>query len=226
MMRSKRYQEIAKKVDKKKIYTLAEALDLVKNTASTKFDSSVELHINLGTDPKKPEQQIRATAMLPHPTGRQKRIAVFANEKDQKKAKEAGAQVVGGEEMIKEIKDTGKLNFDVAIATPEMMRNLSQIAKILGTQGLMPNPKSETVTPDPVKTVKELLGGKVAFRSDESSNIHQIIGKVSFEPKVLEENFKTFINTIRKAKPDGLKGTYIKGVTLSSTMGPGIRVSS
>ncbi|MBU0707550.1 50S ribosomal protein L1 [Patescibacteria group bacterium] len=225
-MRSKRYQELIKKIDKNKIYSLTEALGLIKETANTKFDSSVEIHIHLGTDPKKPEQQIRATVMLPHPTGRETRIAVFANEKDQKKAQEAGAQVVGGEELIKEIKASGKLDFDVAIATPEMMRHLGQIAKILGTQGMMPNPKSETVTPDPVKTVKELLGGKVAFRSDETSNIHQIIGKVSFEPKVLEDNLKAFIDTIRKARPEGVKGTYIKSITLSSTMGPGIRVGS
>lgn len=163
--------------------------------------------------------------MLPHPTGRTLRIAVFANEADQKKALAAGAALAGGAELIKEIKTTEKTDFDLALATPEMMRQLGPIAKILGTKGLMPNPKNETVTPDVVKTLKDLQGGKIAYRTDDTGNIHQIIGKASFEPSVLEANIRAFIEAIKRAKPDTSKGVFIRSITLTSTMGPGLRIN-
>jgi len=225
MKRSKRYQEAVKQIDKNKIYQLTEAIELIKKTATTKFDSSVEVHVHLGIDTKKADQQIRLAVKLPHPTGQKQRIVVFCNEANQKKALAAGADQVGGEELIKEIKQTQKTNFDIALATPDMMRLLGQIAKILGTKGLMPNPKNETITTDVVKTLTDLRSGKIAFRSDEHGNIHQIIGKVSFDSKKLLENYQALIEIIRRSKPEGSKGVFIKGITLTTTMGPGIRIS-
>ncbi len=226
MKRSKRYQEAANQVDKQKTYSMTEAFDLIKKTSTTKFDSSVEVHIHLGIDLKKPDQQVRATAQLPHSTGRKRKILVLANDADQKKALEAGASQAGGEDLIKEIKKTQKVNADIVLATPEMMKKIGQVAKILGTKGLMPNPKNETITADVAKTIKDLASGKIAFRSDESGNVHQIIGKVSFDQKILEDNFRTFVEAVRKAKPAEAKGIYIQGITLTTTMGPGIRVAS
>ncbi len=226
MKRSKRYKESASKIDTARVYDIAEALDLIKKTATIKFDSSVEVHISLGIDVKKANQQVRTTVQLPHPTGRKRKILVFANEADQKKALAAGAVQVGGEELIKEIKTTQKVNADIVLATPEMMRLLGQIAKILGTKGLMPNPKNETITTDVAKTIADLSSGKIAFRSDDSGNVHQIIGKASFDKKILEANYKTFLEAIKKTKPNESKGVYIKNITLTSTMGPGIKVSS
>ncbi|MDD5342294.1 MAG: 50S ribosomal protein L1 [Patescibacteria group bacterium] len=224
MKKSKRYRSVKDGVEKNKVYPLAEAIELVKKCSTAKFDESIEMHIRLGIDVKKADQQVRATAQLPHPTGRKLVIAVFANDSDQAKAKDAGASIVGGEELIKEIKTTEKTKFDLALATPEMMRKLGPIAKILGTKGLMPNPKNETVTNDVAKTIKDLQSGKVAFRSDETGNVHQIIGKASFEAKMLADNAKAFIDAIRRVKPDGSKGIYVRNVTLTSTMGPGIRI--
>lgn len=225
MKRSKRYKAVSEKVDTTKVYPLAEAVELVKSTAQTKFDSSVDVHIHLGLDVKKANQMVRAMAQLPHPTGRKKVIAVFAPEALQAKAKEAGADVVGGEELIKQIKEAQKINFELALATPDMMRHLGQIAKLLGTKGVMPNPKNETVTADPVKTIKALQSGKVAFRTDETGNIHQMVGKVSLDSTKLSENIAAFIEAVRKARPEGAKGEYIISVTIASTMGPGIKVS-
>ncbi|MDP3964064.1 MAG: 50S ribosomal protein L1 [bacterium] len=226
MKRSKRYQSADNEIDKSKVYSLLEGIELLKKIAPTKFDASVEIHFGLGIDPKKADQQVRSTAMLPHPTGRKLRIAVFADEAEQRKSKEAGAEVVGSEELIKNIKETQKADFDVALATPKMMRSLGPIAKILGTKGLMPNPKSETVTPDPAKTVADLLGGKIAFRADDTGNVHQMIGKISADVKTLAENAEAMVQAIRRVKPDGTKGEYVKSITLSTTMSPGIRVQS
>ncbi|MFA6197703.1 MAG: 50S ribosomal protein L1 [Patescibacteria group bacterium] len=225
MKRSKRYQTVNQMVDTTKAYPIDEALELVAQTAQTKFDSSVDVHIHLGIDTKKANQQVRSTAQLPNPTGRKNVIAVIASEADQAKAKAAGADIVGGDDLIQKIKTTQKIDFDIAIATPEMMRSLGQIAKLLGTKGVMPNPKNETVTADVVKTVRELKSGKVAFRADETGNIHQMIGKVSHGAAKLKANYIALLEAVRRAKPDTAKGEYIANITLASTMGPGIRVS-
>ncbi|MFA5134462.1 MAG: 50S ribosomal protein L1 [Patescibacteria group bacterium] len=223
--KSKRYAEAKKLIDPAKAYTAKEAVALIKKTSTVKFDAGVELHIRLGVDPKKAEQVVRSSVVLPHGTGKEKRIAVFADEKDQEKAKKAGAAVAGGEALIQEIKKTGKCDFDIALATPAMMKVLGQVAKILGPKGLMPTPRNETVTKDVEKSIKALLGGKVTFRNDDSSNIHQLIGRASFEPKQLEENYAAFIDAVRSAKPSGFKGTYIKGISLCTTMGPGVKLA-
>jgi len=223
---SKRYKALKSLIDSSKNYTPEEAIDLVKKTANTKFDSSVEVHLRLGIDTKKADQLVRGSVSLPHGTGKKKKIAVFAEGKDQEAAKKAGAETVGGEEMIKEIKSTGKCNFDIALATPEMMKKLGQIAKILGPKGLMPNPKNETITKDVAKSVKELSGGKITFRNDDSGNIHQIIGKASFETKKLLENFNIFLDAVKRVKPAAAKGVYIQNVSLCTTMGPAIKVQT
>ncbi|MBU4360969.1 50S ribosomal protein L1 [Patescibacteria group bacterium] len=205
-----------------KIYSFEEGIKKVKKNAKAKFDESVEVHIRAGIDPKKGEQQVRATCVLPHGTGKTKRIAVFTE--NEKEVKEAGADIIGGKDLIQEIKDKGVINFDIAVATPGIMKELAQIAKILGPKGLMPSPKNETVTKDVAKTIKELKGGKVAFKNDETSNIHQIIGKVSWDENKLKENYEAFMQAVNKAKPSGVKGIYIKAVTICSSMGKGIRI--
>lgn len=211
-------------VDKKKTYTLDEAIALVKKTSGVKFDASVEVHANLGIDPSKGEQQIRATAALPHGTGKSKKLAAFVGPNDEKDAKEAGADFVYGEEDIKKIKDTGKIAFDIAVATPEMMPKMAVAAKILGPKGLMPNPKTDTVGKDVKKMIQELKKGKAAFKNDDTGNVHQAIGKVSFTEAQLKENFTAFLDALKKAKPSSSKGTYIKSLFLTSSMGPSIKV--
>lgn len=223
MTHSKRYRSAGEGIEPKKSHSVAEAITLVKKGATAKFDESVEVHVHLGIDPTKADQQIRATVQLPHPVGRRLRIAVFANEADQSKALAAGAVMAGADELIKEIKATEKADFDLALATPEMMRKLGPIAKILGTKGLMPNPKNETVTQDVVKTLKELQAGKIAFRTDDSGNIHQIVSKASSDSKILEDNIRAFLETVKRLKPATSKGIYLKSMTLTSTMGPGVR---
>lgn len=224
-MSSKRFRAAAQQIDPNKTYAVDEAVALVKQTATTKFDSSVEVHIRLGIDASKADQMVRATTQLPHGTGKKLRIAVFAKGAAAQAAKDAGADVVGDDDLVAEIKKTSKLDFDIALATPEMMKALAPIAKTLGTKGLMPNPKNETVTPDPAKAVASLQSGKIAFRNDTTGNVHQIIGKASFPVEQLTANFMAFIEAIKKAKPSEAKGTYIKGVTLTSSMGPGIKVA-
>lgn len=210
--------------EKDKKYSAQEAFELTKKLAKVKFDSSVEIHFRLGIDPKKGDQQIRSAVTLPHGTGKQIKVAAFVAPDKQKEIKEAGADIVGGEELIEEIKKSEKTDFDVAIAEPDMMKNLSKIAKILGTRGLMPSPKNETVTTNPVKTVKELKKGKVSFKNDATANLHVMIGKVSFTTEALLENYQTLVDAIKKAKPSGAKGAYFKNISISSTMGPGIKV--
>ncbi|MFH0804650.1 MAG: 50S ribosomal protein L1 [Patescibacteria group bacterium] len=223
---SKRFSQELKLVDRNKAYPLAEAIGLVKQTSTVKFDAGVEVHIRLGVDPKKADQVVRGTVVLPHGTGKLKKLAVFCEGKDQDTARTAGAALVGGEELIAEIKKTGKCNFEIALATPEMMKKMGQIAKILGPRGLMPNPRNETVTADVAGAVKALSTGKVTFRNDESSNIHQLIGRRSYTPEQLQANFTTFYNAVKAAKPSGAKGTYIRSTTICSTMGPGVRVGA
>jgi len=221
---SQRFIELQEKIDPDKLYPLEEAIKLAKETSSTKFDASIEIAVRSGIDPKKSDQQMRATVQLPHGTGKKIKVAVIAPEKEQKEAKAAGAELVGGEELIEKIKKTEKTDFDVLITTPEMMKELAKIAKVLGPRGLMPNPKTETVTPNIKKAVEDLGKGKVSYRNDDSGNIHLAIGKVSFEDKKLVENYQAFIDSLNKNKPDTIKGILIKKISISSSMGPGIKV--
>ena len=211
--------------DKTKVYPAKEAIELTKKLSKTKFDASVEAHFRLGIDTKKGDQQIRATVSLPHGTGKTVKVAAFVMPEKIKEVKEAGADLAGGEELIAEIKKTEKTDFEVAVAEPAMMKNLAQIAKILGTRGLMPSPKNETVTPNPAKAVAELKKGKVSFRSDDTGNVHAVIGKVSFPNEQLQENYNVFLEAVKKAKPSSSKGVYIKNIALSSSMGPGVKVT-
>ncbi len=211
-------------IDKTKAYTIEEAVELTKKLSKTKFDGSIEVHFRLGIDPKKGEQQIRSAVSLPHGTGKTVKVAAFVSADKEKEVKAAGADYVGSDELIAEIKKTEKTDFQVAVAEPAMMRNLAQIAKILGTRGLMPSPKNETVTPDPARAVAELKKGKVSFKNDDTANIHVAIGKVSFDSKKLVENYETILNSIKKSKPSASKGTYIKNISINATMGPGVKV--
>lgn len=224
-MPSKRFRAAQQLIDVNKSYPIDEAIALMKQTATTKFDGSVEVHVKLGIDPSKAEQMVRSTVQLPHGTGKKLKIVVFAKGEAAKKAKAVGADLVGDEDLISEIKKTSKTDFDIAIAAPDMMRLLAPIAKTLGTRGLMPNPKNETVSADPAATVKALQSGKIAFKNDTTGNVHQIIGKVSFAPEQLKANFEMLIDALRKAKPSEAKGTYLGSVTLTSSMGPGIKVT-
>ena len=216
---------MAGKVDKTKTYSVEEAVKIVKETAKTKFDSSVEIHVHLGIDTQKGEQAVRGMASLPHGTGKIKKVAVFT--KNEKTAKDAGADIVGNEELIKQIKTTEKIDFDVALATPEMMKELSAVAKVLGPKGLMPAPKSGTVVPeaDMAKVIEEIKKGKVNFRNDDTGNVHQIIGKASWDENKLQENLKVFIDALQKVKPATVKGAFIVNATLTSTMGPAVKVA-
>lgn len=211
--------------DRLKAYPIAEALDIVKKISHTKFDASVEIHFRLGINPKKGDQQVRAAVSLPNGTGKTVKIAAFVSPANEKACQEAGADFAGGEELIAEIKKTEKTDFEVAIAEPDMMKNLAVIAKILGTRGLMPSPKNETVTNNPVKAVTELKKGKISFKNDDTANVHAIIGKVSFDNQKLLENYETLVEALRKAKPSSAKGSYIKNISLSSSMSQGVKVS-
>lgn len=223
--RGKRYTEARGKVQNEKLYTVEEAVALVKECATAKFPESIELHVRLGIDIKKGEEQVRATVTLPNGTGKERRVAAFVPDDLISEAKKAGADIVGNEDVIATIKQTERTDFDVAVAHPSLMPKLAQIAKILGPRGLMPSPKNDTVTPAPAKVITELKGGKVAFRNDETGNIHQIIGKVSWDGEKLVQNITTLLDAIRRAKPPSAKGTYLQSVVLCSTMGPGIRVA-
>ena len=226
MKHSKRFEALKGEFEPKKLYTPTEAIELVKKTSNTSFDGSVEIHANLGIDVKKTDQQIRATLVFPHSTGKSKRIAAFVPEVKQKEAKDAGADVIGAEDLIDEVAKTGKINFDIAIATPDMMPKLAKIAKILGPKGIMPNPKTDTVGPNITKMIEDLKKGKVAYKNDNTGNVHQAIGKTSLSNEQLLENFNTFVESIRKNKPSASKGTYVKSLTLASTMGPGIKIDT
>ena len=222
---SKRMSALKEKVDPKKVYTLDEAIALVKETSDVKFDAAVEVHARLGIDPKKGEQQVRATVVLPHGTGKTKTIAAYVGPNDEKAAKEAGADFVYGESDIKKLKETEKIEFEIAVATPEMMPKLAAVAKLLGPKGLMPNPKSGTVDKDVAKMITELKGGKAVFKNDDTGNVHQVIGKVSFDAQKLAENLRAFLDALKKAKPSSAKGIYIRSLFLTSSMGPSIKMA-
>ena len=211
-------------LDPAKLYSPAEALELVKKTSKTKFDSSVEAHCKLGIDPAKSDQAVRGTVSFPHGTGKTKKIAAFVDAGSETAAQEAGADIVGSELLIDEIASSSKIDFEVAIATPAMMSKLAKIAKILGPKGLMPNPKSETVTTDVRKTIAELKRGKVTFKNDDTGNVHVALGKVSFDTQKLLENFTTFMDALRRVKPSSSKGVFIRSCTVTSTMGKGIKI--
>ncbi|ABO65481.1 MULTISPECIES: 50S ribosomal protein L1 [Geobacillus] len=221
--RGKKYLEALKLVDRFKAYPVAEAIELVKKTNVAKFDATVEVAFRLGVDPKKADQQIRGAVVLPHGTGKVARVLVFAKGEKAKEAEAAGADYVGDTEYINKIQQ-GWFDFDVVVATPDMMGEVGKLGRILGPKGLMPNPKTGTVTFDVTKAVQEIKAGKVEYRVDKAGNIHVPIGKVSFDNEKLAENFATIYEAILKAKPAAAKGTYVKNVTITSTMGPGIKV--
>ena len=222
--RGKRYQEARKLIDPQKFYTPGEAIALVKKAATAKFDETVEVALKLGVDPRHADQQVRGTVVLPHGTGRDVRVLLFAQGDKAKEAQEAGADFVGAEDLVEKIQG-GWTDFDVAIATPDMMGTVGKLGRILGPRGLMPNPKTGTVTFEVAKAVKESKAGKVEFRVNRESGMHVPIGKASFSEEQLLENFKTLLDAIVKAKPAAAKGAYIRKIALSSTMGPGLRIS-
>lgn len=223
MKKGKRYLAAAEKVDKAKLYPMTEAVQVVKDAANVKFDESVDFAANLNVDPKKADQQVRGTVVLPHGTGKSVRILVLTRGEKEKEASEAGAEYVGSDEFIEKIKE-GWTDFDVAIATPDIMGDVGKLGKILGPRGLMPNPKAGTVTFDVAKAVQDSKAGKVEFRVDKSANVHVAIGKVSFSDSALVDNAKALLGELLRLKPAAAKGQYIKSLTLSSTMGPGVRV--
>ena len=220
---SKAYREAAEKVDRTKLYTPLEAAKLAKETSSKKQDATVEVAIRLGVDPRKADQMVRGTVNLPHGTGKTARVIVFAVGEKAAEAEAAGADAVGAEDLIERIQG-GWLDFDAAIATPDQMAKVGRIARVLGPRGLMPNPKTGTVTTDVTKAVNDIKGGKINFRIDKASNLHFVIGKASFEPTQLAENYGAALDEVLRAKPSSSKGRYLKKVTVSTTTGPGIPV--
>jgi len=223
MKLTKKQKEISKSFDSKKEYKIAEAVSIVKKYAKSKFDESVDIAMNLGVDPKHADQVVRGTVALPNGTGKTVRVLVIARPDKQQEAIDAGAEHVGFEDYLKKIQE-GWTDVDVIIATPDSMAELGKLGKILGPRGLMPNPKSGTVTPNVGQAVKEVKAGKIDFRVDKNGTVHSAIGKASFDEKMLVENLTVFINMIIKLKPAAAKGVYIKGITLSSTMGPGVKI--
>jgi len=221
--KGKKYQEAVKLVDRTKAYDIQEAIDLAKKTSVVNFDATVEAAFRLGVDPKKADQQIRGAVVLPNGTGKTQRVLVFAKSEKAKEAEAAGADYVGDSEFINKIQQ-GWFEFDVIVATPDMMGEVGKLGRVLGPKGLMPNPKTGTVTFDVTKAVNEIKAGKVEYRVDKAGNIHVPIGKVSFEDQKLVENFNTIFDTMMKVKPAAAKGTYMKNVTVSTTMGPGVKV--
>ena len=224
MSKSKRHTANWEKIDRTKLYDIEEAIKLVKETSNSKFDGTLEVAMNLNLDQKKADQQLRGAVVLPNGTGKNKKILVLAKGEQAKAAEKAGADFVGDIDMINKIEKENWFDFDVIISTPEMMPMLGKIGKLLGPKGLMPNPKTGTVTTDVAKAIEETKKGKVNYRTDSFGNIHGVFGKASFEDEKLTENLKAFVNVILKAKPSTIKGIYVKNITISSTMGPGIKL--
>ncbi|MEN9325350.1 MAG: hypothetical protein RL414_1104 [Actinomycetota bacterium] len=225
MKRSKKYNEAAKKVDQSILYSPSQAVKLAKETSTTKYDATVEVSMVLGVDPKKADQAVRSTVNLPHGTGKTARVLVFAGGERAEEARAAGADIVGADELIDEV-SKGRLDYDAVVSTPELMGKVGRLGKVLGPRGLMPNPKTGTVTTDVAKAVTDIKGGKIEFRVDKNSNLHFIIGKVSFTEDQLSENYTAAFEEVFRAKPSSAKGRYIKKVTISTTMGPGIQVDA
>ena len=225
MKKSKRYVESAKLVDSNKDYEIKEALDIIEKMPKTKFDQTVELHVKLGVDSKHADQQVRGTVVLPNGTGKTQRVLVFAKGPKADEAEKAGADFVGAEELIPRIQNDNWFDYDVIVATPDMMGVVGRLGKVLGPKGLMPNPKSGTVTMDVTKAIKDIKSGKVEYRLDKTNIIHLGFGKVSFGTEKLAENYDVLMNAIIKAKPAAAKGQYIKGVSISTTMGPGLHIN-
>ncbi|MCM1497668.1 MAG: 50S ribosomal protein L1 [Clostridium sp.] len=226
MKKGKRYVEAAKLVDKTQVYDIPEAVALVKKTASAKFDETVEAHLRMGLDGRHADQQIRGAVVLPHGTGKTVKVLVFAKGEKIDEAQAAGADYVGGEELIPKIQNDGWLDFDVVVATPDMMGVVGRLGRVLGPKGLMPNPKAGTVTPDVTKAVNDIKAGKIEYRLDKNNIIHVPVGKVSFTEEQLADNFQALIDEIIKVKPSAAKGQYLRSVTLSSTMGPGVKLNT
>lgn len=223
---SKRFEGVKKLVDKTKTYSIDEAVALVKKAATAKYDEAVELHVRLGIDATKSDQQVRGTIALPHGVGKSKRVAAFVESTKEEEAKQAGADLIGGEELIEKISQKGSVDFDVAVASPAMMPKLAKLAKLLGPRGLMPNPKTDTVGPNVGKMVSEQKAGKQSFKNDATGNIHQIFGRASFTEDQLKENLKALMEALKRLKPAASKGIYIKSATIASTIGPGIKIES
>lgn len=223
MKRSKRYREAAAKIDGNRQYGLREAVDLFHSVATAKFNESMELHIRLGVDPRHADQQVRSTVGLPHGTGVTKRVLVLATGEKVKEAEDAGADIVGGEDLVQKIAG-GWMDFDAVIATPDMMKSVGRLGKVLGPRGLMPSAKTGTVTFDLANAIQEIKAGRVEFRVDKAGIVHNSVGKKSFTPDALFENAKVLLQAVQKARPASVKGTYIKSISLTSTMGPGISI--
>lgn len=223
MMGGKRLKAAIEAVDRDKLYSAAEAVEFVKTNATSKFDETVEVAFKLGIDPRKSDQMVRGTVSLPSGTGKSVRVAVFAAGDKAREAQEAGADVVGEDDLVERIQG-GWFDFDAAVATPDLMPKVGKIGKVLGPRGLMPNPKAGTVTTEVGKAVEEIKGGKIEYRSDKFGNVHLVLGKASFDPDALRKNFAAVLDEIYKAKPSSAKGRYVKSITVSSTMGPGVRV--
>ena len=223
--KSKKYTQAVAKIDRTKLYDSKEALDLVAEIASAKFDETVEAHIKLGVDGRHADQQVRGAIVLPHGTGKTKRVLVFAKGEKATEAQAAGADFVGAEDLVQKIQKENWFEFDVVVATPDMMGVVGRLGRVLGPKGLMPNPKSGTVTFDVTKAVEEIKAGKVEYRLDKNNIIHVAIGKVSFGGEKLAENFNVLMNAIIKAKPSAAKGQYLRSVTVTSTMGPGVKIN-
>ena len=226
MKKGKKYTEAAKLIDRTMAYDAAEAVALVKKAATAKFDETVEAHIRTGCDGRHAEQQIRGAVVLPHGTGKTVRVLVFAKGDKANEAEAAGADYVGGEELIPKIQNDGWFEFDVVVATPDMMGVVGRLGRVLGPKGLMPNPKAGTVTMDVTKAINEIKAGKIEYRLDKTNIVHVPVGKVSFTEEQLADNFQAIMDAIVKAKPSSLKGTYLKNITLASTMGPGVKVNT
>ena len=225
MKRGKKYIEAAKSVDRATLYEVADAVSLVKKTANAKFDETIEAHIRTGCDGRHADQQIRGAVVLPHGTGKKVRVLVFAKGAKADEAQAAGAEFVGAEELVPKIQNENWFDFDVVVATPDMMGVVGRLGRVLGPKGLMPNPKAGTVTMDVTKAVADIKAGKIEYRLDKANIIHVPIGKASFSEEQLTDNFQTLIGAINKAKPATLKGTYLKSITLTSTMGPGVKIN-